>query len=377
MGIIISILSLSFIIFIHEFGHLIASKRLGIAVETFSIGMGKPFVKVHWNGTDYGLSPFPLGGYCKLKGEEKNDEEEAKISPDSYLMAPLWKKVIVLVSGSFMNFLGAFLILLVLATNYVPIPTNSGLIGGVIPNSHAEAIGLKKGDIFLNYFDPITNKTVKINSFDEIVKSKDLGATKFTVEQNGKTRIITLTPTKITDANGVEQELMGIVIGHRKPNAVESIKAASIFFYQGITDTATAFKGLVINPIKTVTKDLVGPIGIVKMTGTVANQAIKETPAQPSSSTPFTVPKFVEYFFIWAMISINLGIMNMLPIPPLDGGKIVEECLSPLLKKNKFIEKGFKAVASLGVLSLLALMIFVYGKDFFQYIIKPLNSLFG
>jgi len=309
-----AILILSFLIFFHELGHFLMAKLVGVKVEVFSIGFGKKLFCKKIGDTNWCLSAVPLGGYVQMKGQDDSNPFERSDDPDSYTSKSPWQRILILLGGPGFNFLLAFIIYLFLAMNgwqkLAPV------IGKTIPDTPAAKV-LQKGDKIIEI------NGVKIKSWDDIPKIiQNNNQLKLKIERNGKIIMLTLKP-KIEEFKNIFQEkvkrkIIGIIpsgdIVTVKYSPLEAIKVAWEEFIKASTMIVKGIQKLITGAIGLNT--LSGPIGIVDVTAKVANLGI-----QP-------------LLLLTALLSVNLGVLNLLPIPALDGGHIVFNLYEAIFRRE-------------------------------------------
>ena len=343
--IIIAILMFGVLIAVHEFGHFITAKLLGVRVNEFSIGMGPQIWGRKRGETQYSLRALPIGGFCAMEGEEGDSDD-----PRSFSNKPAWRRLIILVAGSFMNFLtGVLLILLVFsqATAFA-YPTVSGFLEG----STLEAEGLQVGDRFLS----IDGHRVYTYGDASLLISRAGEVADLVVERNGERVVLedVYMPLREFTVDGQTQLLRGLTLGvgyeeatlftRLKMTVYQSIDYVRMV-WMGLGDLVTGAMGL---------KDLTGPIGIVNAIGQVGEQ---------SASVIDAVNNILSFV---AFIAINLAVMNLLPIPALDGGQILFLAVNKvytLITKKKLDPKYLGYVNVAGFACLLALMAVVAVND--------------
>lgn len=318
---------LSVIIF-HEFGHFIVAKRLGIRVNEFSIGMGPLLFQKQGPETKYAVRALPIGGYVAMEGEE-----EASNDPRSYAKASVPKRFAVLVAGATMNFVLAILVLLLLY----------GFRGHEVPvierfseKSALQSAGFEIGDRIVEI------DGVQIASYDDLLNSvAGLTADEpvpIVAERSGERITHTVTPTKDTQSDRV---LIGIVPAMEKDFSKTFHNAMSAFWMMMnmmVNFFVQLFRGAVG------LKDLSGPIGIISTIG------------QASQMGAYSV------MLLLAMISVNVGFFNLLPIPALDGGKILFLLIEGVRGKPLPAEKE-NIVHLIGFVLLMILILIVTFKD--------------
>lgn len=329
MKLIISIIILLLMMLIHEIGHFLAAMKVGIQVDEFSIGIGSKIYQKFKGNTKYTFRLFPVGGYVAFDDEEVEEPYNTK----AFRNAKASKRLAVILAGALMNFILGFLILTVV--NSVSIPK----VNSIIKNSPAERAGLKVGDIFLKMDDKNINNDTEIITYIMKSKGKEINTL---IKREDKNIEIKIKPEKKSDGNyfigtGIEMDynLSGFSI-------VNGIKSGAKSFYYDATITVKTFVNLIIGKISI--SEISGPIGVVKAIGDSARQGI------------FTLLNFV------AMISINLGVFNLLPIPALDGGRGIL-ILIEIFTKKKLSDEKEGIINFVGFVTLIGLMLFVTSKD--------------
>ncbi len=302
---IVAVLMLAFLIFVHELGHFTIARICGVKVEVFSIGFGKKLCFFKLFGTQFALSLIPLGGYVKLKGMDKEGNETNESANDSYAQKSPFKKLWILFGGAFFNFLFAILVyfFLALGGEKVLLP----VIGDLEKN--ALEAGLLKGDKILS----INHK--KIASFREIrsVVAHSRGELVLEIERNHQILEKRLTPkivAVISDSNDPNEMIRYKVIGIKPDMQKTGVVSYSLFqafeqalsrFKEGVVLIADSLKRLIMGSSSV--KELSGVVGIV---GALSH----------ASSLSMLL-------LFGAFLSINLGILNLLPIPALDGAQML------------------------------------------------------
>lgn len=394
-GVLISIMAFAVLIVVHEFGHYITARMFGVHVEKFVIGMGKPFISKTVNGTEYGIAPFPIGGYCKLKGErgtvleaeksmvsgaiEKDEKakepslsakeiEELKTADDSYFSKNFWQKFVILASGSVFNLIFAFVLLWISTFFFLELPMEKFYVNNVIENSAAANAGIKADDEIKGYINESGESVYTKMTLSGIGDLRDRGIRSFIVATKDVERVVTMEPKLITLATGEEVLSFGIDgAKNRVPNLAESVSAAGVMYVELFKMFYDGFKTLANNNTGIPTKDLVaGPIGIVTLAGEQGANAISGDTATGSQMVHKGYIR--DFVVLWVLISMNLGVVNLLPIPPLDGGHILGEALTKVRKKNKLFKIAFDFYSWAGLAALLALMLFATINDIVRII---------
>ncbi len=304
---IVAVLMLAFLIFVHELGHFTIARICGVKVEVFSIGFGKKLCFFKLFGTQFALSLIPLGGYVKLKGmdKEENGTNEANQADDSYAQKNPFQKLWILFGGAFFNFLFAILVyfFLVLGGEKVLLP----IIGDLEKN--ALEAGLLKGDKILS----INHK--KIASFGEIrsVVAHARGELVLEIERNHQILEKRLTPkivAVISDSNDPNEIIKYKVIGIKPDMQKTGVVSYSLF--QAFEQALSRFKEGVVLIVDSLRRLITGSASVKELSGVVG---IVGALSHASSLSMLLL--------FGAFLSINLGILNLLPIPALDGAQML------------------------------------------------------
>jgi len=305
MGILIALLVLSVLIFFHELGHFTAARIFGVQVDVFSIGFGKRLWTKKIGKTEWSISTVPLGGYVKMKGQDDTDPTKKSFDTDSYNAKAPWQRIIILLAGPFANFLMAFLLYLAIA--YMGVPKLLPYVGEVGKDTPALHAGLQKGD-----------KVVQINGhtiryWEEIGKAinETTGKVNMVIDRNGTTQNLTLIPKRIEDKNlfgeTIKRRIIGISPLSKQTTVVYGFAEGFTYAWDETVRASTLI-------FQSVQKLLTGAVGTDKLGGIIT---IVDVTAQASHAG------ILALFFFTALISVNLGVLNLLPIPALDGGHIM------------------------------------------------------
>ena len=302
---LISLLILSFLIFFHELGHFLAARLFGVCVERFSIGFGKVVLSKTVGGTEYALSAIPLGGYVKMKGQDDTDPTKISLDPDSYNVKPPWQRIVILLAGPFFNFILAYFLYFAIAL--IGANALKPTVGAIQPGSPAEQAGLKKGDTIV----VINDEPVKV--WDDLSKkiSSSHGPIDMVIERNGTLVPLSVTPRVLEARNIFGESVKRRMVGIGPSGDVTVVRYGfGDAFGFAWHKTLEAAKLIVLSVQKLIegvvpAKEMGGVIAIVQVTAEASQHGI------------------VALFALTALISVNLGVLNLLPIPALDGGHII------------------------------------------------------
>lgn len=339
--IIIGILLFGLIIFVHEFGHFFTAKLSGIRVNEFAIGMGPQIFSFEKGETKYALRLLPIGGYCAMEGEDAESEDSG-----AFGNKPIWKRMLVVIMGAVMNILlGIILMSIVLMQqNLLPIPK----VADFTENSKMQAAGVQVGDTILS-IDGYSVYTEKDLSFAFAMANPD--AVTIQLERAGEK--ITLENMQLqaqTLENGRTSVAVDFYVYGEPVNFVNIIKKTFLDSYSVVRMVLGSLKGLVTGQFGI--HDVSGPVG--------ATQAIAQA-ASAGLERDF-MSAVNNIIFMMVVISINLGIFNLLPFPALDGGRFVF-LLIEAIRKKPVPAKYENYVNTAGFVILIGFMVVITFKD--------------
>lgn len=334
---IYTIFAFCLIIALHEFGHFIVAKAVGITVHEFSIGMGPKLISKTAGGTLYSLRILPIGGYVRLEGEDDDSDDE-----NAFCNKKPWQRFLVLFAGAFMNFVLGFLMFVILFSSSSGIATN--VVDSVIPDSAFFDAGIKTGDKIV--YMQSDNYKSKIGSYNDIIyyinQSGNVESI-ITFKRDGKTFKKTIAPKLL---NGYEKPILGFVSKKVKPDITNVIPAAynqSKFVIKAVVES---FKDLLVGKVHV--SELSGPVGIVNEIDSAAKKGLEVNIWQ----------SILNVMSLVALISINLGVVNLFPLPALDGGRILFLIIEVIRRKPVDRNKeGYFHFVGLVILLLLMLLI--------------------
>ena len=383
--ILLFIIILGLLVFFHEMGHFLAARFFGVKAEEFGFGFPPRIFgflyddqkKRHtlvWGNKEtkspytlYSLNWLPLGGFVRIKGEDGTIQD-----PDSFGVQPAWKRIVILVAGVVMNFIAAVILFALVFAIGVRQPIDASVTNQyqdtqiqvlqVSPNSSAQAAGLEPGDQILTINDtPVTDiESVKVNL--EAAKGEQLA---ITIDRLGDMKTLKGEFVAPTDTAGAQNAKFGIVYSHTATVKLGMGEA----LLQGVTTTynvtgaiLSAFGkligGLFGGPAVTGV-DLTGPVGIVYITKQMSDLGL------------------VYILQFAALLSVNLAIINILPIPALDGGRILFILIEKL--KGSPVKRGTEGlIHQIGFLLLIFLMVFITTRDVIKFeLFQKITSIFS
>jgi len=349
MYVLLAIFLFGVLIAVHEFGHFVTAKLCGVKVEEFAVGMGPAIFKKQKGETLYALRAIPIGGYCAMLGED-----EAVDDPAAFTSQKVWKKAIILVAGSAMNFILGFLLVLLVYSNasgfYAPVI--SGFMEGC-PYEGEEAFQV--GDRIWS----IDGKRIYQNSDVGEFLSQGDGVYDVVVKRDGHKVKLEGLELKLLEYEGEDRKYYGFQFGVEEANLKNTIAHswnATLEFGRWVW---MGLEQLVGGQVKM--EDMAGPVGIVDM--------MAETGAQAAS----TWDAVLDIVYLGAFIAVNLAIMNMLPIPALDGGRVfflIVTWLIEAITRKRLDPKYEGYVHAAGMILLLALMALIMFNDIVRIVVK-------
>ncbi len=338
MGAITFILVLSFLVFFHELGHFLAARFFGVKVHVFSIGFGKRLFAKQWMGTTWQFALIPLGGYVQMKGQNDSDPSLKEEGDDSYNNKKPWQRIIILFAGPFANFLLAAILYFAIAI--IGASAIAPKVGQVIENSPAQKAGIMINDEILRIND------TEIKIWDDIGRTivSTPGALKFYIKRDGKLISKVISP-KVSDSQNIFKEnikkrMIGIAPAPEIINLDLSITESIVYAYEKTVFASTLiFQG--------VQKLVQGIIPSSEVGGVISIGKVISDASQSS---------IIALLGITALISVNLGVLNLLPIPALDGGHIIFN-LYEMIFRRKPNDRVFVALTIAGWVILAGLML--------------------
>lgn len=350
INVIVFFLILGVIVLIHELGHFLTAKLFGVYCAEFSIGMGPKLFSTKKGETEYQIRALPIGGYVAMAGEaDQEDNEIMKDVPYERTLKGIktWKKCVIMLAGVFMNFVLA-LVLLIGIYSFVEVQTNTSEIGSVVKNKGAALAGIEAGDIINKI--TINNEEHIIASFSdiqEVLDNENLQLDTDTVTMKvGLTRNKHYLEKEVTAKynNETKSYVMGITAATRQLTFAEAIRQGINQFIEYALLIFTTLGKLITDMTHTVSQ-LSGPVGIYTVTAQVTQTG--------SISTLLSLT---------ALLSTNIGMFNLLPIPGLDGSQVLFALIEKVIRRE--IPTRIKyALQMAGLILVFGLMIFVTVND--------------
>ncbi len=354
------ILVLGVLIFVHELGHFLFAKLFGVKVLKFSLGFGNKVFGRTYGETEYLISAFPLGGYVKMYGEQADDEVEVSEQDRSFSHKSVWQRFGIVFGGPLFNLLFAvvlFFLMFVFAG--MPEPVDSTKIGEIYPGSVAQEIGLKTGD----EIQRINGQAV--TTWDQVsnaVKESEGRVVNLQVLRDGKELQFTGQPNMQEVKN-----LFGEVVGKRYMLGI--VRSEEIRYVDASVGQAcqTAF-------VQTWNLGYLTVMGIVKMIQRVIPASELGGPIRIAEMAGQQMEAgWMNLLYFMGLLSVNLGVLNLLPIPVLDGGHLVFLSLEAI-RRRRLAERSMEISQKIGIAILGTLMVFVFYNDILRLVKRWLMS---
>ncbi len=341
--VLFAFLMFSLIIFVHELGHFVTARIFGVTVHEFAIGMGPKMFSTVKGETKYSLRLIPIGGFCSMEGEDEASEDEGAFSSKKW-----WKKLIILAAGAVMNVALGF----VITTAFVGISTaNTGVLSSsyvdeVMDNSPLYGF-LQPGDKVIE----VNGKNIHIKRDIDLAMMKSGGGEcEIVIKRDGKLLTKKFVPMKMQYQDGSPAYMIGFTAAPKKNNVFGVLHEG---YFQTVAMGSLVFESLgMLVGGKAQLTDMSGPVGVVDAMNTQAQSG-----------------GFVALLYLAGFISVNIGIMNLLPIPALDGGRIFFVIVEAIRRKPIPPEKE-GVVHFIGLVLLMGLMVFATWNDIMRLILR-------
>jgi regulator of sigma E protease len=354
MTVIIFLIVLAVLIFVHELGHFLAARLFGIRVDAFALGFGPKIFAWTRGETRYALNLIPFGGYVKIFGE--NPDDESLRGPDSarsFINKPKWQQVIVLAAGVLFNFIFAWTLYVITFVGGVT-ATTAGfeqyadrfenqrvMVSFVSPGSPAEAAGLKLGDMILG-----VGMAKTVEEIQNVINASQGAPVQVEIARQGAEQTLSLSPAQGLVENKYAIGIAMENVGDLKLPFFTAIKEGTNYFGMMFKGTAVGLWQFFSSIFRGTANfaDVAGPIGIATIVGDSAQLGM------------------AYLLMITALISINLGIINLVPFPALDGGRIFFIAIESIIRR-RIPMKFANTVNAVGFALLMLLMVVVTYKD--------------
>ena len=344
MGIVLALLLFSFIVFFHEFGHFVLAKKNGIDVDEFAIGMGPLLFSKDYKGTKYSVRLLPIGGFCAM-----GEDEEASDSPNSFNNKSVWARISVIAAGPVFNFILAFVFAVILTgmTGY-----DQPVITAVDEGYPAAEAGMMAGDEIIEMGGKKINLFREVTMYNQYHQGEE---TLVTYIHEGEEKEALLTPIMDEELGYYRFGFSGG--GYQKANLLTAFQYGVYEVKFWVCTTLESLKMLVTGDVGM--DQLSGPVGIVDVVDDSYDQAKQYGVLAVSA----------QMIYIAILLSANLGVMNLLPLPALDGGRLIFLFIEAIRGKRVPPEKeGY--VHMIGIILLMALMVFVMYNDIVRIFFK-------
>lgn len=345
ISIIAFIIVIAICVLIHEYGHYITARALGVQVHEFAFGMGPALKKWVNNKQDgsmmiWSIRAFPIGGFCRVAGMGEDFDDEKVIAGMGFNEQPAWKRFFILLDGSLFNIILALVLMAVFLCGHGVLDMNSTKIGEIMPNFPAESAKIQVGDIIKSVNDK------EVSRWNEMSQAlREEGA------KGEAVNLKILRGDKILDFNiliPVNSEygrpMLGISPSYEHYGFFNALKSAAGYTYQM---TVMMIRGIADWILRRQEVDVTGPVGIASMSGRAMRSGLWG---------------FITFI---SLISLNLGLLNLFPIPALDGGRILFVLLEMIFRR-RLPERVENWIHAAGFVLLISLMIFITFQDVYN-----------
>ena len=340
ISIIAFVIVIAVCVIVHEYGHYITAKILGVQVHEFSFGMG-PAVLQHRakNGMLWSWRLFPVGGFCRLAGMDEEDEGESVIPGRGFNEQPAWKRFLILLNGSAFNIALAVVLMALFLWGHGILDMDHTRIGEIMPGFPSEQAGLRVGDEILKVNG---SDVVKWREMSELIRTEGTKNPSLTLTVKRGDETLTLT-VNVPNNEEYGRPMLGVSPSHTRYGFLMACRNSLSYTYRM---TKLMFQGLAEFVLGRQEADVTGPVGIASMSG----QAMRSG--------------FWDFLTFIAIIALNLGILNLFPIPALDGGRLLFVMLE-MITRRRLPEKVEGWIHTAGFVVLISLMVLITCKDIY------------
>jgi len=350
-----AVVGLGLLIVFHEFGHFLLAKLSGVGVLTFSVGFGPKLWVIKKGETEYALSAFPLGGYVKMVGEDPDEEVPQSQIEKSFAHKSLLKRIAIVVAGPGFNLLLAVFLLMVVYTFY-GVPVMSTQVSAVEKGSPAEKAGIVKGDRIVAIDG---SEVTEWEDLSQRIKASDGKALGFQIRRGTETISVTVQPSKKENRNIFGELKDDWMIGIGSQVSIEkgkpglAVVRAVYQTYDYAKLTLVAFYKMIVGDVSP--RNIGGPILIAQLAGQQAQEGLG------------------SFLAFLAVLSINLGVLNLLPVPVLDGGHLLFFLVEAVIRKP--VSLRYREMAQqVGICLLGLLMIYAFYNDILRFFEKQVGG---
>ncbi|MBR1561179.1 MAG: site-2 protease family protein [Clostridia bacterium] len=349
--VLLAIVMLGLIVTVHEFGHYLVGRLCGIGIVEFSVGFGPRLLG--WEGKktgiQYSLRAIPLGGYCAFVGED-----EANDDPRAMNNQPVWKRFLTILAGPFMNFVLAFVACAVMLNQFV-VAESFPVVHSVMDGMPAVEAGVQPGDTIVRVNDTdITNDGAGVSGVVTAIRATEPGSTvRLTVLRDGAEVELDMRTTVVEDENGASHGMIGIEFSTRTFTVLEALRYAGEYMVTTTQSMLDSLRRLFFHGEGV--DQIAGTVGIIAVVSQFARDGL------------------YEVLWLIFIISLNLGIMNLLPLPALDGGRLVFLIVEAIRRKPIPPEKE-GMVHGIGLLLVLGLFVLLTYHDVVRLITQGVNG---
>ena len=344
--IIFAIILFNLIVFVHEFGHFFTAKSFGVKVNEFAIGMGPKILKFQKGETLYSLRLFPIGGFCDMEGEDE-ESNDAK----SFDKRKPWQKIIIVAAGAIMNIILGIIMTFILLVQQPKFASTT--ISKFSDNAVSSQYGLRQGDQ-IEYVNVYRTRTYKDMAF-AIATNKENTFNMQVIRDGQKVNLENVQFLNTTGENGSVTTQLDFYVEPVEKNFITIIKYSLLDTLSTVKMVWASLIGIISGKFSF--NDMAGPVGIASVIGEATSEGLKV-------NALYALNNIIS---IMAMITVNLGIINLLPLPALDGGRLVFLFLELIFKK-KLDPKYEGWVHAAGFFVLIALMLLITFSDILKLI---------
>lgn len=345
MTVLISFIGLSLLVFLHEFGHFLAAKISKIHVEEFGLGLPPRILAIKIKETFYSLNLLPFGGFVKVFAEEREDSLKnipSRLKKKAFIFQPLKKRIFIVTAGVIANFLFGWLIISYLFSSGTMVPTSKIIISQVLKNTPAEKAGLKPNDVISKFLPPDRLTPIKLKNSEEFIQltKKYAGQPVIIFVKREKKEISLKIVPRVNPPKG--QGPLGVVISSFVFKKYPWYQAPVFGLLEAFNITKLTIKEIVRSLVSLLSfkkpeVQVTGPVGIFKITNQAAQSGIN------------------TFLYILSLLSLNLAVINILPFPALDGGRLAFLFYEGIFKKRPpaSFEKTLNMIGFIILLSLI------------------------